>query len=126
MTKKSWVARLRGKSERRGPHGSIGTIVFYGPDNEHASKVAVGIVPRAGAEVTELQRWFEDGLDVRVDPRIGKEVTAFLRARGARAVVADGILGCPHEEGVDYPEGEECPECPFWTGKDRFEHAFGG
>lgn len=121
MKRRSWVARLREKSEPKGPDGSIGTIVFYGPDNSHASKVAVGIVPRAGAEVTELQRWFEDGLDVRIDPRIGKKVTEFLRSRGVRAVtVADGILGCPHEEGVDYPEGEECPECLFWTGKDRF------
>lgn len=124
MKRKSWIARLRRKSERKGPGGPIGTIAFYGPDNRHASKVAVGIAPRAGAKVTELERWFENGLDVRIDPRVGKEVTEFLRARGVRTVaVAEGIIGCPHEEGVDYPDGEECPECPFWKGKDRFEHA---
>lgn len=126
MKRKSWVAQLRRKSGRKppGPVGVIGTIAFYGPDNRHASKVAVGIVPDAGSEVAELERWFQNGLDVRTDPRIGKQVTEFLRARGVRAVtVAEGIIGCPHEEGVDYPSGEECPECPFWKGKDRFEHA---
>jgi hypothetical protein len=28
--------------------------------------------------------------------------------------------GCPHEEGIDYPEGEPCPQCPFWTHRDRW------
>ena len=26
-------------------------------------------------------------------------------------------MGCPHEEGEDFPEGEDCPFCPFWKGK---------
>ncbi len=33
--------------------------------------------------------------------------------------MADGIIGCPHQEGVDY-EGEWCPVCEFWRGRDRF------
>jgi hypothetical protein len=90
----------------------VGTVAFYGPDNRHASKVVVGIAPEAGDEIVDLRRWLDDGLDVRADPRIGREVTEFLRAHGARNVaVAQGIIGCPHEEGVDYPEGSECPEC---------------
>jgi hypothetical protein len=32
------------------------------------------------------------------------------------------MLGCPHEEGVDYPMGRTCPRCPFWAGIDRFTH----
>jgi hypothetical protein len=24
------------------------------------------------------------------------------------------------EEGIDYPEGSKCPECPFWADRDRF------
>jgi hypothetical protein len=124
MSKKSWSARLREKSERKAAGGSVGTIAFYGPDNRHASKVAVGIAPGAGEGVTHLERWHEDRLDVRVDPRIGEAVTAFLRKHGVGTVVmAAGIIGCPHEEGIDYPEGGECPQCPFWQGKDRFEHA---
>jgi hypothetical protein len=30
------------------------------------------------------------------------------------------IIGCPHEEGIDYPEKEDCPQCPFWKGRDRW------
>jgi hypothetical protein len=26
-------------------------------------------------------------------------------------------MGCPHEEGEDFPVGEDCPFCPFWKGK---------
>jgi hypothetical protein len=26
----------------------------------------------------------------------------------------------PAEEGIDYPEGETCPLCPFWKGRDRW------
>jgi len=45
----------------------------------------------------------------------------YLGAHGVRSVVmADRILGCPHEEGTDYPEGEVCPHCPFWANRDRW------
>lgn len=44
-----------------------------------------------------------------------------LRKQGAKSVaMTDAILGCPHEEGIDYPEGEKCPHCPFWADKDRW------
>jgi hypothetical protein len=33
--------------------------------------------------------------------------------------MTDGIIGCPHQEGIDY-EGEWCPFCEFWHGRDRF------
>jgi hypothetical protein len=45
-------------------------------------------------------------------------------ALGAKTVVmADRIIGCPHEEGVDYPDGEKCPSCPFWATRDRWSGA---
>jgi hypothetical protein len=31
--------------------------------------------------------------------------------------LSDGNMGCPHEEGQDFPHGEDCPFCPFWKGK---------
>lgn len=124
MRRKTWSARLRQKSRLRGSGDTIGTIAFYGPNNRHASKVVVGILPERAAEVSVVERWYEEGIDVRIDPGIGKKVEAFLREHGARRIVfAEGIIGCPHEEGVDYPDGAECPQCPFWEGKDRFEHA---
>lgn len=124
MKKKSWSARMRQRARLRSGAGTVGTIAFYGPDNRQASKVVVGIMPDGADEITALEKWHEKELDVRVDPAIGREVEAYLKQHDVRRVgVADGIIGCPHEEGVDYPEGEECPECPFWQGKDRFEHA---
>ena len=36
---------------------------------------------------------------------------AFVAATGARSVVmTDTIIGCPHEEGIDY-QGPTCPVC---------------
>lgn len=29
------------------------------------------------------------------------------------------IIGCPHQEGIDY-QGQWCPVCEFWKGRDRF------
>ena len=30
-----------------------------------------------------------------------------------------GNMGCPREEGEDFPMGGDCPFCPFWKGKTR-------
>jgi hypothetical protein len=58
---------------------------------------------------------------VRYDQTIGAEILAFIKSHQVKSVVmTDRIIGCPHEEGVDYPEGMECPECPFWVGRDRW------
>ena len=68
-----------------------------------------------------LEHWFSDETDIRQDSIIGERVSSFLRQHKVRSVViADGILGCPHEEGVDYPDGKSCPKCPYWAGRDRF------
>jgi len=71
--------------------------------------VAVGIVLGEGARVSALERWHSSEVDVRIDPAIGREVEAFIKKHAVRSVVrSPGIIGCPHEEGVDY-EGEYCP-----------------
>ena len=99
----------------------VGTVAFYGPDNQRASKVAVGIIAGEGREAVDLRRWFSESSDVRNDETIGEEISEFLRSHGIRSVaMTDGIIGCPHEEQVDYPEGQECPYCPFWKGRDRW------
>ncbi len=44
--------------------------------------------------------------------KIGMEITEYLTSRGVKSVVAsDGIVGCPHQEGIDYPEDQDCPQC---------------
>jgi len=110
------------KKARRGFRGyPIATIAFYGPEDTRASKVAVAIVNAEGAEPSELQRWFAEEGDVRQDPAIANQILQFVRDHGARSVVTtDRIIGCPHEEGIDYPEGQVCPQCPFWAHRDRW------
>ncbi len=97
------------------------TVAFYGPDDRRASKVAVGVVPTEGTEPTELERWFSDKGDVRDDADITAAIMTFLERNGVKSVVVvDRIIGCPHEEGIHYPEGQKCPECPFWATRDRW------
>lgn len=110
------------KKSRRGFRGyPVATVAFYGPDDKKATKVAVGIVHHDGAEAHPLERWLSDQKDARFDEQIGKQVLEFIKRHKALTVVTvDRIIGCPHEEVVDYPEGSTCPECPFWEGRDRW------
>ena len=110
------------RKARRGYRGyPIATVAFYGPDDRRASKVAVGIIAEESAEPDPLERWFCDEGDARTDRAIGEQVLAFIQEHRALTVVApDRIIGCPHEEGIDYPEGEVCPRCPFWAHRDRW------
>ena len=110
------------KKAKRGHHGyPVATVAYYGPDASRASKVAVGIIPKEGAAASELQRWFHETADVRTDPAVNAEIISFVQLHSARTVVlSPGIIGCPHEEGIDYPDGEVCPQCPYWAGRDRW------
>ena len=98
----------------------LATVAYYGPDDQFASKVAVGIVV-SDDEMKTLKRWFTETVDVRLDNKINREITRFIKNHKVRSVaITDGIIGCPHEEGKDYPTGEVCPECPFWANRDRW------
>ena len=98
----------------------MATIAFYGPDDQRASKVAVAVFAQEGAEPV-LERWFSEDQDLRHDAAVARQILAFLEQHQARSVtMADRILGCPHEEGIDYPDGQSCPQCPFWTHRDRW------
>jgi hypothetical protein len=109
------------KKAKRGFRGyPVATVALYGPDDVTATKIAVGIVPAEGAEATALRRWLSDGSDIRRDLQVAAEVLGFIEAAGALSVtMVDRIIGCPHEEGIDY-EGPTCPVCPFWAGRDRW------
>ena len=45
-----------------------------------------------------------------------------LYVRATPLYVCDKLLGCPHEEGIDYPEEEWCSQCTYWQNRDRFTH----
>ena len=120
MSSRSSRERLRRKADRGFQGYPLGTVAFYGPDDQRATKVAVGIVHHDGDNVREMDKWISDVSDVRYDETIGQQVLAFLRQHSVRTVVTGaGVLGCPHEEGIDYPEGTSCPRCPYWAGRER-------
>jgi hypothetical protein len=98
----------------------VGTIAFYGPDDQRASKVAVAVIVAPGTEPIALRRWFAGSGDIRNDTAMFEEVALFLQDHQVRSVaMTEPILGCPHEEGIDYPDGEACPVCPFRAGRER-------
>ena len=115
-----FLKRLR-KKARKGLRGwPIATIAFYGPNLDHATKVTVGIVPSQNAEVKELRDWKVGRGDVRSDPVVAQEILEFIEQHRVFSVaMTDGIIGCPHQQGIDY-DGEWCPICLFWHGRDRF------
>jgi hypothetical protein len=110
-----------GKKARKGFRGwPMATIAFYGPNLIRASKIAVSIFRFEGDEDGDMRAWLSDDGDIRHDPVISQEILEFIQRHDAKSVaITDGIIGCPHQEGIDY-EGEWCPVCEFWKGRDRF------
>lgn len=117
------AVRRKAKSGFRGY--PLATVALYGPDDMRATKLTAGIIVDESDEVVDLRRWHSEEADLREDPGIEKELVEFIRGHTVQSVViADRIIGCPHEEGTDYPEGETCPECPFWSHRDRWTGEF--
>ena len=100
----------------------IVTVAFYGPDDQVATKVVVSLLRESANHIDSMERWSSrDGQDLRALDDTYQHIDEMIRNWGARSVVApEKILGCPHEEGLDYPEGQHCPECPFWKNRDRW------
>ena len=118
------TAQLKKRLTKRAKKGfrgyPAGTIACYGPDDRRATKLVVSIVEHDGAEPSEMRKWYAEDGDVRDTLQIMEETVGFLEQHGARSVVMpDRIIGCPHEEGIDY-EGQTCPQCPFWANRDRW------
>ena len=120
MNTDQFIKRLRKKS-RKGMRGwPIATIAFYGPNLSQATKVAVGIVKSENEDLAVMRDWKVVTGDVRTDPDVARQILQFIEEQGVLSVaMTGGIIGCPHQEGIDY-EGEWCPLCDFWRGRDRF------
>ena len=55
---------------------------------------------------------------VTTSPKNQQELKDFFLQHGVKSVaMSEGNMGCPHEEGLDFPHGEDCPFCHFWKGK---------
>jgi hypothetical protein len=93
----------------------VGTVALYGPDDQTTTKIAAGIIRHADAQPL-IKRWVST--NIMENEKVQWEVQKFFRQHGVQSVVvSDGNMGCPHEEGPDFPVGEDCPFCPFWKGK---------
>ena len=90
-------------------------MALYGPDDKTTTKIAVGVILHDRAEPI-LKRWV--ATDVMTNPKVQQEMKDFFLQHGIKSVaMSQGNLGCPHEEGEDFPLGQDCPFCPFWKGK---------
>ena len=106
--------------QRRAQNGfqgyPLGIVAFYGPDDQTATKAVIGIVNAAGSTAQEVKQWhFENG-DLRKDVPSIKALFRYIEAHAVVSVaLTPGIYYCPHEPGVDFPEGESCSRCSFWS-----------
>src|ERR1700687_3490075 len=104
----------RGTGQQQ-PQYPIGTVAMYGPDDKTTTKIAAGVFLHDGAKAI-IKRWV--ATDVTTNPKVQQEMKDFFLQHGVKSVaMTEGNMGCPHEEGLDFPQGEDCPFCPFWKGK---------
>jgi hypothetical protein len=90
----------------------LGTLAYYGPDDQTCTRIIASVINAPNAR-PQFREWWD--MDVCDDPQVAAEIGSFFRLNGVLDVVmTEGLVGCPHEEGVDYAPGEACPECPFW------------
>lgn len=106
--------------ERRAQKGfqgyPLGIIAFYGYNDQIATKAVIGIVKTAGCEPEDIKKWEHPDGDLRKDVPAIKELFRYIESHGVVSVaLTPGIYYCPHEPGVDFPEGEACSRCAFWT-----------
>src|SRR5204862_7788378 len=96
------------KRAKKGFRGyPVATIAFYGPDDLHATKVAVGIVTHEGGTADILERWYADDGDIRSNEETARQIQTFLLEHQVVSVaIVDRIIRCPHGEAIDYPSGD--------------------
>jgi hypothetical protein len=114
----NWLRKFAERGHRGYP---VGTLAFYGPDDRFASKAVFGYIEIEGAEPI-LHKWLVDdaGKDLRYDVRRQREWIHLIEQQKIRSLgYTETIIGCPHEEGIDYSLGESCPQCPYWAGRRR-------
>ena len=91
----------------------VGIVANFGPDNQTITKIVAMIVP--GYDLKPRHKtWIkpETSSDSEIANQIGQ---FFLDFNTTDIVIAEGVIGCPHDEGVDFPVGEDCPYCPYWA-----------
>lgn len=109
------VEEYESESDSGEPEYPIGTVALYGPDDRTTTKIVAAVI--AGPDSEPLLERFV-GSDVAENPKCQQAIADFFDRLGVKSVAAsEGNIGCPHEEGEDFPAGGDCPFCPFWKGK---------
>ena len=91
----------------------IGVLAYFGPDDIHITKV-VAVVILDKIKTPQYKSWKTESFET--DTKVAKEIGQFfLEHKVNEVVMTEGVVGCPHDEGVDYPPGQPCPHCPFWA-----------
>ena len=100
------------KRAKRGFRGyPIATVALYGPDDRAATKLMVASFRRSMPRPQILSAGSSKGPISAMTAALRKEVLAFIDAAGAKStVMTDRIIGCAHDEGIDY-QGRTCPSC---------------
>ena len=90
----------------------LATITYHGPSPIIATKIVVGILKSKDQEPV-IQSWTGD--NIADDVETAQKIAGFIKEHNvARVLTSEWVLSCPHEEGIDYPEGDLCPNCPDW------------
>ena len=93
----------------------IGVLLYYGPDDQTVTKITAEIMDDPISEPLR-KRWYGD--NVTTDEKVLGELGSFFKNHQVnRVLMTNKVIGCPHESGIDYQEGEACPYCTFWQGK---------
>lgn len=111
---------LEGRAQKGFQGYPMALIAFYGHHDKIATKAVIGIMKESGSVYGDIKTWnFENG-DLRKDVPTIKELFRYIESHEVMSVaLAPGIYSCPHEAGVDYPQGEACPHCPYWGNKQK-------
>ena len=90
----------------------LATITYHGPHPDHATKIVVGIL-KDQDQAPLIKSWTGD--NIAEDVETAKAISLYIQGHDVvRVLTSEWVLSCPHEAGIDYPEGEPCPYCPDW------------
>ena|SRR3990167_237493 len=122
MSEINYIKKSLQKKIKKGFRGyPVITIALYGPTNKLATKIAVGLISHQSADPV-MMRWYAE-TDIRKHTQILKEVFDYISKQNDILSIAmtEKIIGCPHEEGIDYEAGKPCPQCPYWENQNRWK-----
>ena len=73
------------------------------------TKIVAGVIKQGDEPL--IGRWV--GTNIRENPKVHRQLEQFFQKHGVESVVVtDGNVGSPHEEGEDFPIGEDGPFGP--------------